>query len=867
MKEAFMPTILAIDDKRDNLTTITALLKNLMPDCAVITALSGSEGIEKALAAQPDAVLLDINMPGMDGFETCRRLKADSRTQPIPVIMVTAVRSDAPSRIKGLDLGADAFLSKPIDEHELVSQIRVVLRIKEAENALRRERNSLETMVQERTAALRASEARFRAANDASLDVLLLLRSERDATGSVCDFVFVDLNRRAEELLRMGRAQLLGKRLCEELPINREAGYFDKYKRVVDTGIPLEEEFFLPETHVPAAWYYHQVVRVGDGIFICHRDISERKRSEEALQARESFINAVLEAIGANIAVLDRCGVITAVNGAWERFARENGAAAGGAATGVGVDYFGAVRAATGTSMEGAAEALAGLQAVVAGTNSLFTIDYPCHSPDQQRWFMLRATPLPGAAGGAVVAHIDITAHKQAEEALRKSEAELTRLLGDARQSRQALLSLTEDQQQAEAKLQEAKLLFESVVEHIPLMVFLKEATDLRFVIFNRAGEELLGHDRKAFLGLNDLDLFPPEQALHFIAQDREVLDGGVNVLDIPEDPIQTARKGERLLHTRKVCIRGSDGTTKYLLGISDDITDSKRAETERKQLQAQLIQSQKLESIGLLASGVAHEINNPIMGIMGYTQLIRDRWGATDATLLEYATEIGKETDRVARIVKNLLSFARQDNETRRSPEHLCDIIGSALSLIRIVLRQDHVTLEVDVPADLPETRCHSQQMQQVIMNLLTNARDALNQRYPGNDADKVVRISARIMNSEPLSVISDQQQGVDTDHGSLITEGSRSRRWLRLTVEDHGVGIPEAVRARIFDPFFTTKPRDKGTGLGLSISHGIVKDHGGELSVESEMGQWTRFHVDLPVAATRVAEREARNGEDHEK
>jgi PAS domain S-box-containing protein len=137
--------------------------------------------------------------------------------------------------------------------------------------------------------ALRESEEQFRAANDASLDALMLLRSERDETGEIRDFVFVDVNRRTEEMLRMGRDQLLGKRLCQALPINREAGFFEKYKRVVDTGVPLEEEFFLPETHVPAAWYYHQVVKVHDGIFIYQSDIGDRKRAEverENLQAQ-----------------------------------------------------------------------------------------------------------------------------------------------------------------------------------------------------------------------------------------------------------------------------------------------------------------------------------------------------------------------------------------------------------------------------------------------------------------------------------------------------------------------------------------------------------------------------------------------------
>jgi len=135
------------------------------------------------------------------------------------------------------------------------------------------------------------------------------------------------------------------------------------------------------------------------------------------------------------------------------------------------------------------------------------------------------------------------------------------------------------ERRQAEDALRESKTLIDAVVENVPLMIFLKEATDLRFVIFNRAGEELLGYDRQALLGKNNLDLFPPDQAAQFMIKDREVLDGDAGMLDIPEEPITTAKKGLRLLHTRKVCIRGGDGTTKFLLGISEDITERKRAE------------------------------------------------------------------------------------------------------------------------------------------------------------------------------------------------------------------------------------------------------------------------------------------------
>ena len=139
------------------------------------------------------------------------------------------------------------------------------------------------------------------------------------------------------------------------------------------------------------------------------------------------------------------------------------------------------------------------------------------------------------------------------------------------------------DRKHAEETIRETKALLEAVVENIPLMIFLKEAEDLRFVLFNNAGEELLGQDRKDLLGKNDWDLFPSEQAAHFIAKDREVLDGKTGALDILEEPILTSKRDERILHTHKVRILGADGKAKYLLGVSEDITEQMQSQIELK--------------------------------------------------------------------------------------------------------------------------------------------------------------------------------------------------------------------------------------------------------------------------------------------
>ena len=243
---------------------------------------------------------------------------------------------------------------------------------------------------------------------------------------------------------------------------------------------------------------------------------------------------------------------------------------------------------------------------------------------------------------------------------------------------------------------------------------------------------------------------------------------------------------------------------------------------TETRKLEEQLIQSQKIESVGTLAGGVAHEINNPINGIMNYAQLILDRI-ENENPVKEFAQEILHETERIGKIVRNLLTFARHEKQSH-SPALFSDIITSVLSLIQTVMRRDQIDLHVEIPEDLPKIKCRSQQIQQVLMNLMTNARDALNDRYPDYDPEKRLRVFAKMIRK-------------------------KGRQFVRTTVEDFGIGISPEIRDRIFDPFYTSKPKEKGTGLGLSISYGIVKEHGGELIVESEPGRYTRFHMDLPV------------------
>lgn len=159
-----MKKILAIDDQIDNLITLKAVIKTQLKDYEVITSTSGKEGIELAIEEQPDTILLDIIMPEMDGFETCKNLKSNDLTKHIPIILLTAIKTDPKSRVKGLEIGADAFLSKPIDPYELMAQVGVTLRIKKAEDELREDRKLLAQKVSEKTSELQESEERFKKA-------------------------------------------------------------------------------------------------------------------------------------------------------------------------------------------------------------------------------------------------------------------------------------------------------------------------------------------------------------------------------------------------------------------------------------------------------------------------------------------------------------------------------------------------------------------------------------------------------------------------------------------------------------------------------------------------------------------------------
>jgi two-component system NtrC family sensor kinase len=235
---------------------------------------------------------------------------------------------------------------------------------------------------------------------------------------------------------------------------------------------------------------------------------------------------------------------------------------------------------------------------------------------------------------------------------------------------------------------------------------------------------------------------------------------------------------------------------------------------TERRRLQDQLIQSEKMSAVGQLVAGVAHDLNNPLASVLGFADFLVES-PDVPSNLREPLRVIQQESLRAATIVRNLLSFARKQ-EHRRHHETIRPVLEATLVLLRNQLMADRVDVHLDIEPDLPEVYVNANQIQQVFVNLIHNASQAI--ASTGKPGD--IRITAR-----------QGPQGVVID------------------VCDNGPGMPEELAARAFEPFFTTKPEGKGTGLGLNICQGIVKEHGGVITLTTAPGAGATFSVELPV------------------
>ena len=388
---------------------------------------------------------------------------------------------------------------------------------------------------------------------------------------------------------------------------------------------------------------------------------------------------------------------------------------------------------------------------------------------------------------------------------------------------------VTQDRQ-SEERTRRIKNFLDSIVENIPNMIFVKDAVELRFVLFNRAGEELIGSPRDALLGKNDRDIFPKEEADFFTAKDRAVLDGGM-LTDIPEEPIHTLHQGVRILHTKKIPLLDEQGRPEYLLGISEDITELKHAVEELRKAKVTAEAATRAKSEFL--ANMSHELRTPMNGIIGMTELALDTELTPDQR--EYLETVRSSADHLLVLLNGILDFSKIEAgklEMETAPFSLGDTVGDTMRALAVRADAKGLELATHILPDVPDALLgDAGRLRQVLVNLVGNAIKFTER------GEIVVRV---------------HRESAD-DNGVL----------LHFAVSDTGIGIPPERQRHIFEAFAqadsSTTRKYGGTGLGLTISSQIVGMMGGDIRVESAPGAGSTFHFtarfglhDTPLHAT---------------
>jgi len=380
-----------------------------------------------------------------------------------------------------------------------------------------------------------------------------------------------------------------------------------------------------------------------------------------------------------------------------------------------------------------------------------------------------------------------------------------------------AVLEALERSRQRQTLRRHERLLHQ-IIDANPNLIFVKD-WDGRFVLANQALAEIYGTTVKGVLGKTDADFNPnAEEVAHFLRDDRDVMSSG-NPKFVSEEPVTNPEtKQTRWFQTIKMPLRLPGEYSVTLLGVATEIT-------ERKELEQQLLQSQKMEAVGQLAGGVAHDFNNILTAIVGYADLLAAELRG-DSRQLEDVEEIRKAARRAAALTRQLLSFSRKEVLDPKIID-VNDVVMNLDKMLRSLI-SENIELKTMLADDIEAARVDPNQLEQVIMNLAINARDAM----PEGGTLTVETANATL----------------DDDYASRhvsVIPGD----YVMIAVTDTGCGMSEEIKARIFEPFFTTKPAGRGTGLGLSTVYGIVKQSGGNIWLYSEPGKGTTFKIYLPA------------------
>jgi PAS domain S-box-containing protein len=365
------------------------------------------------------------------------------------------------------------------------------------------------------------------------------------------------------------------------------------------------------------------------------------------------------------------------------------------------------------------------------------------------------------------------------------------------------------------------------IVENVPVTIFVKNAADRRFILVNRACENTWGLPRSEIIGKTASDIFPQRSADEINDGDERLLNGS-DPLYFNEHALEMPRKGVRFITAKRFVVRSTDYANQYLVGVVEDVTDRRMAE-ER------LRQAQKMETIGNLTGGLAHDFNNLLTVIIGNLDLLQEltKNNPDQKRQVELVLEASL---RGAELTRQLLAFSRRQPLQPKITD-LDELIGKTARLLTRVLGEN-IRLNVQLEPNVGSILVDESQMESALINMAVNARDAMPNGGTLTIKTGRLRIDGK-GESQPPDLIPGDYSVVE--------------------MSDTGYGMPPNVLAQIFEPFFTTKPVGKGTGLGLSMVYGFVRQSGGYVSAESEVGKGTILKLYFPCSEAATAQTRA--------
>jgi PAS domain S-box-containing protein len=543
-----LPTVLAVDDREANLLALDATLRDL--PCVLVKASSGAEALAYLEKHEAALVLLDIQMPIMDGFETATRIRLLPMQFPVPIIFLTAIDQRPEHLERAYTLGGADFLYKPFQPWVLRAKVSVFLELYKAREASAHEAASIAQREK------RQIEEKYRDLVE-SVDHAILWSADPQ------DLKFTFVSPRTQYITGYSLEEWMNTPnfFFNCVPKEDHARLRQLIENAVENGDSgIEHRFRHRDGRI--LWLHTGIRRAlrGDGagweVRGLSTDVTPLMEAEAKAKASEQDFRALADSMPQMVFVSDGSGNILHLNQRWYDYT-------GNLPGDISGDSWRRV-----IHPDDLGRVYETWQSARPNSRA-WSCEFRVLRRDlEYRWHLGRSVPEKDGTGavrrwtGTVT---DIEDRKRIEYALREAKETLELRV-----------------QQRTRELSDAHSFLDSVIENIPNMIFVKDAQDLKFVRFNRAGEKLLGLKKEDLLGKTDFDLFPHDQAVHFQSKDRATL-AGHQILHIPEEVIQTATNGQRTLSTKKIPVFNSNGTPQYLLGISEDITDRQKLEQERQ--------------------------------------------------------------------------------------------------------------------------------------------------------------------------------------------------------------------------------------------------------------------------------------------